>query len=128
MNPRTTRDWYGWPIEQPNEPPSATNVPPATPRRDAPKSTSLDSKLDDSGRVPAFDLSGQNWPDVLAWYAKLANSLPEWQELPSGNVNIVTRRPTSLEEVRNLLNRSLLERGFVLVESDGVVRILRSKR
>jgi hypothetical protein len=128
MNPPAMRDWYGRPIEQPNEPPSGTNVPPATPRRDEPKSASLESKLDEDGRVPAFDLSGQNWPDVLAWYAKLANHRFEWQELPNGVVNIRTGRPTSLEEVRDLLKRGLLERGFVLMESDGVVRVVRILR
>jgi type II secretory pathway component GspD/PulD (secretin) len=109
--------------EKKEEKPADVQRPEAPPREADPKE--LDVLVNEQGLVPPFNFQGQPWPAVLQWYAKLGNYSLDWQELPSGYINVFTQRPYSLEDVRSLLNRYLLARGFTMLLRDRVVSIFK---
>ncbi|MEX2315939.1 MAG: hypothetical protein WD669_02235 [Pirellulales bacterium] len=109
--------------EKKDEKPADVQRPEAPPREADPKE--LDVLLNEQGLVPQFNFQGQPWPAVLQWYAKLANCSLDWTELPNGYVNVFTQRPYALDDVRSLLNRYLLARGFTLLQRDRVVSIFK---
>jgi hypothetical protein len=97
--------------------------PTAPPRE--PDAKELDVLLDEFNRVPSFSFQGQPWPAVLAWYAKLAKCTSDWQELPNDYLNLATEQAQPLDEVRNLLNRLLLSRGYVILQRERIVSVYR---
>ena len=76
----------------------------------------MEVALDKNGKVPPFNFIGQAWPDVMQWLANLSKCSLDWQELPNGYLNLTTQRPYSLDEVRDLINRQLLARGYISVQ------------
>lgn len=84
---------------------------PKTPPR-VPDPREFDARLDRNARV-TFSFHGQSWPDVLQWLATLSGYSLDWQELPNDYVNLSTERPFTIVETRDLVNRLLLERGYV---------------
>ncbi|MEM1304987.1 MAG: hypothetical protein AAGG46_08820, partial [Planctomycetota bacterium] len=75
-----------------------------------------------NGRV-RFAFNGQPWPDVLQWLANASKLSLDWQELPPGYLNLTTQRAYSLAEARDLLNRHLQARGYVLLLSGEVLSV-----
>ena len=128
--------------EQPKPGPAAEAKPGATPSAEKkdekantiprpekppsePDPDELDVALNDQNLVPEFNFQGQPWPAVLAWYAKLSNCSLDWQELPNDYVNVFTLQPQPLDEVRNILNRLILARGFTMLQRDRVVSVFK---
>jgi type II secretory pathway component GspD/PulD (secretin) len=87
--------------------------PTTPPRPSDPRELGI--KLDERGRVPPFNFVGQPWPQVLQWLANLYGYSLDWQEMPADYLNLTTQRSYALDEVRNLINRHLLARGFTTV-------------
>lgn len=85
----------------------------------------LEISLDEHGRVPPFSFIGQPWPDVLQWVAKLSNHSLDWQELPSGYLNLMTDRSLSPPEVRDRINRALHARGYTLLLKDNMLSVFK---
>jgi type II secretory pathway component GspD/PulD (secretin) len=111
--------------EKKDEKANSITRPEKPPREPDPKE--LDVTLNEQNLVPVFNFQGQPWPAVLAWYAKLSNATFDWQELPNDYVNLFTLQPQPLDEVRNLLNRLLLARGFTLLQRDRVVSVFKAE-
>jgi type II secretory pathway component GspD/PulD (secretin) len=109
--------------EKKAEPPTEVKRPDAPPKEANPDE--LKVVLNADGLVPAFNFEGQPWPPVLQWYKELAKCSLDWQELPTGYVNVFTQRPYTLDEVRSLLNRYLLARGFVMIQRDRVISVFK---
>lgn len=63
----------------------------------------------------ALSFSGQSWPDVLRWLKRVSSSSLDWEELPKGYINVVTTRRYTVPEIRDILNRHLLARGFTIL-------------
>jgi type II secretory pathway component GspD/PulD (secretin) len=84
----------------------------------------LKAKPDEHGKVQ-FSFNGQPWADVLKWYADISKSSLDWQELPAENLNLITQRPYTIDETRNLLNRYLLARGFTMLHQGDVLSVMK---
>ncbi len=72
-----------------------------------------------------FQFRNQPWPDLLKWLAEVSQVSLDWQELPGDYLNLATQRPYSIEETRDAINRHLLLRGFTMLESEGVVSVVK---
>ena len=72
----------------------------------------------DKDGLVQFQFRGQSWPDVLEWFGEIAGMSVDWQELPGDYLNISTQRGYKVEEIRDLLNRLLLARGFTMLLQD----------
>ena len=108
-----TKDGKAASVTRPDKPPKE------------PDPEELEVALDERGLVPVFNFSGQPWPAVLAWYAKLSNCSLDWQELPNDYVNVFTLQPQPLDEVRNVLNRLLLPRGYTIIQRERVASVFK---
>jgi hypothetical protein len=62
-----------------------------------------------------INFHGQKWLDVLEWYADIASLSLDWQEVPGDYLNLRTQRGYTVAEVRDVLNRHLMDRGFTLL-------------
>ncbi|MCC7475372.1 MAG: hypothetical protein IT425_08250 [Pirellulales bacterium] len=104
--------------------PSKSIARPEKPPR-VPDPREFEVKLDEQGRVPAFSFIGQPWPDVLQWLATVSKCSLDWQELPNDYLNLTTQRPYTLDEVRDLVNRHLLSRGYISIQSGGILSVFK---
>lgn len=110
------------PAEAPkNEPLKRPTTPPAPPDR-----KEFDVRPDEEGMVQ-FNFRHQGWPDVLRWIAEVSHLSLDWQELPNDFVNIATQRKYSLDEARDLFNSLLLARGYTMLESDGIIQVVKTE-
>ncbi len=73
-----------------------------------------------------FQFRDQPWPAVLRWLAKVSDMSLDWQELPGDTINLATRRPYSLEETKDMINRALLMRGYTILEHDSSLTIAKT--
>lgn len=83
--------------------------------------------LDKNGRIK-LNFTGQPWLGVLQWLADLSNMSLDWQEVPGDYLNIRTQRSYTIREVRNLINRRLLDRGYTLLCDGEVMTIVNIKK
>lgn len=95
---------------------------PSTPPR-APDPRELEVEPVD-GRVP-FNFHGQPWPDVLQWLANVSDLSLDWQELPNDYLNLTTQRTYTLPEARDLINRHLQARGYVMLLDGEVLSVFK---
>ena len=110
-----------------SKPPEVEGVKrPSTPTKPA-DPRDLKVSLDDQGRVPIFNFIGQPWPDVLQWLANLGKYSLDWQEMPADYLNLTTQRSYTVDEVRDLINRHLVARGFTTVVRSDVLSVFRIK-
>ncbi|MHB8867053.1 MAG: hypothetical protein ACYC6N_32220, partial [Pirellulaceae bacterium] len=79
----------------------------------------------DKDGLVQFQFRGQSWPDVLEWFGEIAGMSVDWQELPGDFLNISTQRGYKVEEVRDLLNRLLLTRGYTMLRQDEFVIVMK---
>ncbi len=101
--------------------PEETVKRPAKPPR-TPDPRELEAKPDKNGRV-TFGFTGQPWPDVLQWLANVSNQSLDWQELPNDYLNLTTQHSYTIPEARDLVNRHLQTRGYVLILSGEVLSV-----
>ena len=87
----------------------------------------LKVRLDKNGRIK-LSFTGQPWLGVLQWLADLSNMTLDWQEVPGDYLNIRTQRSYTIREVRDLLNRRLLDRGYTLLCDGEVITIVNIKK
>lgn len=80
--------------------------------------------LGDDGKV-AFEFRNQTWPELIQWLSALSAEPIDWQELPGDRVNITTPSRYNVDEVRDLLNRHLLGRGYTLLALDGGLTVVK---
>ena len=70
---------------------------------------------------------GHPWPDMIDWYSRVTGIEVEWQELPSGFLNVRTQRELTMPEIGDLLNRMLLARGFTMLDDGGFFQIIKTE-
>ena len=75
-----------------------------------------------------FSFTGQPWQGVLEWLAQISGMSLDWQELPGDYLNLTTQRSYSVREVRDLINRHLLSRGFTLLAQGEVLSVANIKK
>jgi type II secretory pathway component GspD/PulD (secretin) len=92
-----------------------------------PKPEELKVRPDQAGRV-RLQFNGQPWPAVLEWLAKISEMSLDWQELPGDYLNLTTQRSYTVAEVRDLINRHLLARGFTLLREGEVLTVANIKK
>lgn len=80
--------------------------------------------LGTDGKV-AFQFRNQTWPEIIQWLSDIASEPIDWQELPADRVNITTPGRYDVEEVKDLLNRHLLGRGYTMLSLDGGLTIVK---
>ncbi|MFN0055348.1 MAG: secretin N-terminal domain-containing protein [Planctomycetales bacterium] len=88
-----------------------------------PDAAELLVRPDRQGRV-RFNFQGQPWLGVLEWLADISDLSLDWQEIPSGFLNLRTQRSYELEEARDLINRHLLDRGFTLLKHGEILSVV----
>jgi type II secretory pathway component GspD/PulD (secretin) len=113
--PEEEKDEGPPPVQRPTDPER-----PADPRE-------LDVKPADDGRI-SFSFKGQPWPSVLEWLADVSNMSLEWEEAPAGYLDLTTRGRYSVDEVRDLLNSVLLNKGFTLLRNGEVLIVANLKK
>ena len=92
-----------------------------------PKPEELKIRPDGEGKI-RLNFNGQTWPDVLNWLAEISGMSLDWQELPSDYLNLTTRRSYTVREVRDLINRHLLARGFTLLRQGEMLTVVDIKK
>ncbi|MBN2021634.1 MAG: hypothetical protein JW809_02470 [Pirellulales bacterium] len=108
-----------------DEPPATVPRPVKPPAPPDPKE--LEVRPGDDHRLQ-FHFKGQPWPAVLEWLADVSGMSLDWQEAPGGYLNLTTTRRYTVEETRDLLNRLLLDRGFVLLTHGEVLSLVNLKK
>ncbi len=108
--------------EKKDEEQTSLKRPKSPPR--VPDPREFDVLPDENDRL-RFSFNGQMWPDVLQWVASLGNHSLDWQELPDDYINFTANRDYSLEEVRDLFNRLLFERGYTMILQGEVLLVLK---
>lgn len=128
----------GQPPQNPSDKPvdgakkdEAAGAPKAVTRPDKPSSTGDRTELrirpDAAGKVQ-LNFHGQKWLDVLEWYADIAALSLDWQEIPGDYLNLRTQRSYSVTEIRDVLNRHLMDRGYTLLRSGEVLIVANLKK
>ncbi|GIW97178.1 MAG: hypothetical protein KatS3mg111_0511 [Pirellulaceae bacterium] len=79
---------------------------------------------DEQGLV-SFHFRNQPWLEVMRWYARVCNLALDWQELPGDYINLMTRRPYTLDEAGDLINRALLMRGFTMLRGEDTLTVVK---
>jgi type II secretory pathway component GspD/PulD (secretin) len=79
-----------------------------------PDAAELKVRPNPEGRL-RVNFTGQPWPDVLKWLQQISGVSLDWQELPGDYLNLVTAREYTVPEVRDLINRHLLARGYTIL-------------
>ena len=97
---------------------------PSTP----PKPEELKVRPNAAGKVGPLSFNGQPWPAVLEWVADISAMSLDWQELPSDYLNLSTRHSYTVPEVRDLINRHLLLRGFTLLRQGEMLTVVNLKK
>ena len=82
---------------------------------------------DNTGRI-RLCFNDQPWQPVLQWLAAISGMSLDWQELPGDCLNLTTRRSYTVPEVRDLINRLLLDRGFTLLSQGEVLTVAEVKK
>ncbi|MGH7140804.1 MAG: secretin N-terminal domain-containing protein, partial [Pirellulales bacterium] len=113
--PEEKKDEGPLPVPRPLEPER-----PANPRE-------LDVTPGDDGKI-SFSFKGQPWPSVLEWLADISDMSLEWEEAPAGYVDLTTRGRYSINEVRDLLNSVLLNKGFTVLRNGEVLIVVNLKK
>ena len=93
----------------------------STPGR--PAAEELLAAPDEQGRVK-FSFYGQKWDDVVDWVGRISGLSVDWTKLPGDYLNLRTPAASlgyTPEEVRDLINKHLLARGYtMIVVSEGI--------
>ncbi len=97
-------------------------TPPTPPDRDE-----LKVRPNGDGKI-RLRFNGQSWQPVLEWLATISGMSLDWQELPGDYLNLSTRRSYTVPEVRDLINRHLLARGFTLLCRGEVMTVAEIKK
>lgn len=71
-----------------------------------------------------FNFDAAPWKDVLKWFADTAHLSLDAEEIPLGTFTYRDDRVYTVEEAIDLLNSSLLTRGFTLIRRDRMLKVL----
>ena len=97
---------------------------PEKPKRD-PNKAELDAMPEDGQIMLQFE--GHPWPAMIEWYSRATGREIEWQELPSGFINLRMPRPFTMKETGDALNRFLLARGFTILDDGDFMQVVKTE-
>ncbi|TWU42596.1 Bacterial type II/III secretion system short domain protein [Novipirellula artificiosorum] len=86
----------------------------------------LRATVGEDGRV-AFQFRNQPWVGLVQWLAEISNKPLDWLELPGDRVNLSSPGRYTVAETRDLFNRYLLARGYVILELDGGLTVAKTE-
>ncbi len=92
-----------------------------------PKPEELKVQPDKTGKI-RLSFKGQPWPAVLEWLADISRMSLDWQDLPGDYLNLTTQRSYTVREVRDLINRHLLARGYTLLCQGETMTVAETKK
>ncbi len=92
-----------------------------------PKPEELKIRPGKDGKV-RLDFNGQPWDGVLNWLADISGMSLDWQELPGDPLNLSTQQSYTVPEVRDLINRHLLARGYTLIRQGEMMTVVNVKK
>jgi len=93
----------------------------------SPNPDEFKARPNSSGKI-RLCLNGQPWQPVLEWLASISGMSLDWQELPGDSLNLTTQQDYTVPEVRDLINRLLLDRGFTLLCHGEVLTVAEIKK
>ncbi len=96
---------------------------PATP----PNPNEFKVRPNSAGKI-RLSFNGQSWQPVLEWLATISGMSLDWQELPGDCINLSTQQSYTVPEVRDLINRLLLARGYTLLCRGEVLTVAEIKK
>jgi type II secretory pathway component GspD/PulD (secretin) len=102
------------PVKRPTEPPAPADR------------GELRVRPGEDGKI-SFSFKGQPWPSVLEWLADISEMSLQWEEAPAGYFDYTTRKPYTVEEVRDKINSVLLTKGFTLLRNGDVLIVANLK-
>ncbi|WP_419194463.1 secretin N-terminal domain-containing protein [Novipirellula herctigrandis] len=85
----------------------------------------LKATVGEDGRV-AFQFRNQPWVELVQWLAEISDKPLDWLELPGDRVNLSSPRRYTVAETRDLFNRYLLARGYVILDLDGGLTVAKT--
>lgn len=109
------------PGEKPAEPSRPRRKPqgPASPEE-------LKARPGNDGRI-TFSFKGQDWEDVLEWLADISEMSLQMEEVPPGFLNLTSRGRYTVEQVRDLINSALINKGYTLLVNSEVLIVSKLK-
>ena len=75
----------------------------------------LDAQRPNENRMVRLNVQGAPWLSIINWLGDISGMSVDWQELPGDVVNLRTHRDYKIEEMRNIINRHLLARGYTML-------------
>lgn len=112
------------PGAEPGKKPEPSKSPPLVTRlKEPPEPPEWNVEENPSGLV-RVNFRGQPWPKVLEWIADLSQMSLDWQELPGDYLNLSTQQAYTVEELRNLINWHLFQRGFTMLRQGEVLTVV----
>jgi type II secretory pathway component GspD/PulD (secretin) len=112
----------GKPEAKPGEKP-AEKAEPARPRRKPAKPADpaeFQVRPGDDGKL-SFSFKGQDWEDVLEWLADVSNASLQMEEVPPGYLNLTSRGRYTVEQIQDLINSALINKGFTILRNGEVL-------
>ncbi len=113
--------------EKKSEGDSETVKRPTTPPEPVDPEIIRKMRLDKDGKV-RLNFTGHPWRDVLGWLANLSGLSLDWQELPGDYLNLITQKKYTLSEVRDMINRHLLARGYTMLRPEGSLWVVKIEK
>ncbi|MGB9687282.1 secretin N-terminal domain-containing protein [Thermogutta sp.] len=97
--------------------------PPVTRPKEPTEPPEWNVEQSEEGRV-RVNFRGQSWPRILEWIADLSHMSLDWQELPGDYLNLTTQQAYTVEELRNLINWHLFQRGYTMIRQGEVLTVV----
>lgn len=113
----------GPPGSEPGKKAEPKGPPPVTRPSEPSEPPEWNVEEDPAGLV-RVNFRGQPWPKVLEWIADLSKMSLDWQELPGDYLNLSTQQAYTVEELRNLINWHLFQRGFTMLRQGEVLTVV----
>ncbi|MCA9200619.1 MAG: hypothetical protein KDA87_23930, partial [Planctomycetales bacterium] len=77
---------------------------------------------DGEGRIQ-LNLRAVPWPPLIEWLGHISAMSVDWRELPADSINLQTQQEYTVADVRDLVNRHLLARGFTMLEDGELLTV-----
>jgi type II secretory pathway component GspD/PulD (secretin) len=111
----------GKPGQKPPEKPAETARPRRKPTKPA-DPAELKVRPDDDRKI-AFSFKNQDWEDVLEWLADISDMSLQMEEVPPGFLSLTSRGRYLPEQVQDLVNSALINKGYTLLRNDEVLLV-----
>ncbi|GEM_PF-6470258 len=114
------------PGEKPAEKPAETGRPRRKPTKPA-DPEELKVRPDENDRI-AFSFKNQDWEDVLEWLADVSHMSLQMEEVPPGFLSLTSRGRYSPDQVQDLVNSALINKGYTLLRNGEVLLVTKLER